>query len=73
VSKAADVRRLFDETEKAFGSLDVLVNNAGVFEFEPLEAAVTEAEFHREFNTNVPGPILMIQEALNHFGPEGGV
>jgi len=71
VSKAADVQRLFTETKKAFGSFDVLVNNAGVFEFEPLEA-VTEAEFHREFNTNVLGPILTIQEALKHFGPNGG-
>src|SRR5262245_36634673 len=51
VAKAADVQRLFKETKKAFGALDVLVNNAGVFKFEPLEA-VTEAEFHREFNTN---------------------
>jgi 3-oxoacyl-[acyl-carrier protein] reductase len=71
VSKAADVRRLFDETKKAFGSLDVLVNNAGVFEFDPLEK-VTESEFHREFNINVLGPILAIQESLKHFGPEGG-
>src|SRR5439155_6543435 len=31
VAKAADMRRLFDETEKAFGTLDVLVNNAGVY------------------------------------------
>jgi 3-oxoacyl-[acyl-carrier protein] reductase len=71
VSKAADVKRLFEETKKAFGSLDVLVNNAGVFQFEPLKS-VTEDEFHREFNTNVLGPILTIQEALKHFGPEGG-
>jgi 3-oxoacyl-[acyl-carrier protein] reductase len=71
VSKAADVLRLFAETKKAYGSFDVLVNNAGVFEFEPLEA-VTEAEFHREFNTNVLGPILTTQEALKHFGPKGG-
>jgi 3-oxoacyl-[acyl-carrier protein] reductase len=71
VSKAADVKRLFEETKKSFGSLDVLVNNAGVFEFGPLEA-VTEAEFHREFNTNVLGPLLTIQEALKHFGPRGG-
>jgi 3-oxoacyl-[acyl-carrier protein] reductase len=47
------------------------VNNAGVFQFEPLEA-VTEAEFHREFNTNVLGPILATQEAVKRFGPEGG-
>ena len=52
VSKAADVQRLFKETKKTFGSLDVLVNNAGVYKFEPLEA-VTEEEFHRQFNTNV--------------------
>jgi 3-oxoacyl-[acyl-carrier protein] reductase len=71
VSKAADVRRLFEETKKAFGSPDILVNNAGVFKFEPVEA-VTEDEFHREFNTNVLGSILTIQEALKHFGPEGG-
>ncbi|MDB4910025.1 MAG: hypothetical protein JWO39_848 [Gemmatimonadetes bacterium] len=71
VSKAADVLRLFDETKKAFGKLDILVNNAGVFQFEPLES-VTEDEFHREFNTNVLGPILLIQESLKHFNGEGG-
>jgi len=71
VAKAADVQRLFEETRKAFGPLDVLVNNAGVFQFEPLEAA-TESEFHRQFNTNVLGLILVTQEAVKHFGPDGG-
>lgn len=71
VSKAADVRRLFAETKRAFGAPDVLVNNAGIFAFEPLEA-VTEDEFHRQFNINVLGPILTTQEALKHFGPDGG-
>lgn len=71
VSKAADVQRLFKETKKAFGALDVLVNNAGVYKFEPIEAA-TETEFHRQFNTNVLGLILATQEAVKHFGPEGG-
>src|SRR5512147_2018513 len=52
MAKAADVRRLFAEARKTFGSLDILVNNAGVFQFGPIEA-VTEEEFHREFNTNV--------------------
>jgi 3-oxoacyl-[acyl-carrier protein] reductase len=71
VSKTTDIHRLFDETKKAFGSLDVLVNNAGVFQFDPLES-VTEDEFHREFNTNVLGLILTTQEAVKFFGPEGG-
>jgi len=71
VSKATDVQRLFEETKKAFGSLDVLVNNAGVYQFIPLES-VTEEEFHREFNTNVLGLILTTQEAVKYFGPGGG-
>jgi 3-oxoacyl-[acyl-carrier protein] reductase len=71
VSKAEDVRRLFEEAKEAFGSLDVLVNNAAVYRFHPLEA-VTEDEFHREFNTNVLSLILTTQEAVKHFGPEGG-
>jgi 3-oxoacyl-[acyl-carrier protein] reductase len=71
VSKSADVLRLFAETKRVFGTLDILVNNAGVFQFEPLEA-VTEDEFHREFNTNVLGPLLLIQESLKHFSAVGG-
>ena len=71
VAEAKDVQRLFEETKKAFGSLDLLVNNAGVFEFSPLEA-VTETEFHREFNINVLGTILATREALKYFGPAGG-
>jgi 3-oxoacyl-[acyl-carrier protein] reductase len=71
VAKKKDIERLFAETKKAFGRLDVLVNNAGVYRFDPLEA-VTEEEFHREFKTNVLGLILTTQEALKHFGSEGG-
>jgi 3-oxoacyl-[acyl-carrier protein] reductase len=71
VARADDVRRLFAATKEAFGALDVLVNNAGVFQFDPLEA-VTEDEFHREFNINVLGTLLATQEALKHFGPAGG-
>ena len=71
VAKAADVKRIFDETKKAFGRLDVLVNNAGVYQFTPLEN-VTEDEFHRQFNTNVLGMILATQEAAKYFGAEGG-
>jgi 3-oxoacyl-[acyl-carrier protein] reductase len=71
VSKAADVRRLFAETRKVFGKLDVLVNNAGVYEFAAL-GEITEEQFHRLFNTNVLGLILATQEAAKLFGPEGG-
>jgi 3-oxoacyl-[acyl-carrier protein] reductase len=71
VGKAADVKRLFEETEESLGSPSVLVNNAGVFQFGPVEA-ISEKEFHREFDANVLGPILTIQEAVKHFPASGG-
>ncbi len=71
VSKPADVRRLFAEATKAFGRLDVLVNNAGAYEFAPLEG-VTPEHFHRQFDLNVLGLLLATQEAVKHFGPSGG-
>ncbi|WP_431260324.1 glucose 1-dehydrogenase [Roseateles chitinivorans] len=70
-SKTADIQRLFEETKRIFGTLDVLVNNAGVYAFGPIEGA-TEQEFHREFNTNVLGVITATQEAAKYFGPNGG-
>src|SRR6187431_2928370 len=71
VAKKKDIERLFAETKKSFGRLDVLVNNAGVYEFAPIEE-VTEEAFHRQFNINVLGLLLATQEALKHFGAEGG-
>jgi 3-oxoacyl-[acyl-carrier protein] reductase len=71
MSKAADITRLFAEGKKAFGRLDVLVNNAGVFKFTSLEDA-DPAEFHRQFDINVLGTILAAREAARHFGTEGG-
>lgn len=71
VAQASDVQRIFAETKKTFGRVDVLVNNAGVYKFAPL-GEVTADDFHRHFNTNVLGLILATKEAANHFGPEGG-
>jgi len=71
VAKSADITRLFAETKKAFGQLDVLVNNAGIYEFAPIEQ-ITEEHFHKQFNLNVLGLLLTTQEALKHFNPAGG-
>lgn len=71
VSQAEDVTRLFVEAKKAFGKVDVLVNNAGVYQFAALEE-ITEEQFHRMFNTNVLGLLLVTKEAARQFGAEGG-
>ncbi|MES1261403.1 MAG: glucose 1-dehydrogenase [Acidobacteriota bacterium] len=71
VSRQSDITRLFEETKKEFGRLDVLVNNAGIYEFAPLEA-VTEESFHKQFNLNVLGLLLTTKAAVAHFGEAGG-
>lgn len=71
VSKQADIVHLFAETKAAYGRLDVLVNNAGIFKFAPL-GEITAEHFHEQFNLNVLGLLLTTQEAAKHFGPEGG-
>ncbi len=71
VSKQTDITRLFAETKKAYGKLNILVNNAGVYDLLPLEG-VTEGHFHKHFNLNVLGLLLATKEAVKLIGPEGG-
>ena len=71
VSKPADIVRLFAETKAAYGRLDTVVNNAGVYEFVPLEA-VTVEHFHRQFDVNVLGLLLATQEGVKLMGSDGG-
>jgi 3-oxoacyl-[acyl-carrier protein] reductase len=71
VAQPEDVERLFTRVLREFGAPDIVVNNAGVFQFDPLET-VTPAEFHRQFDTNVLGALLVTQQAARHFGPAGG-
>jgi 3-oxoacyl-[acyl-carrier protein] reductase len=71
VSKSEDIPRLFAEAKKAFGKVDVLVNNAGIYEFAPLEA-INADHFHKQFNLNVLGLLLATQEAVKNMGREGG-
>lgn len=70
-SKPEEITRVFSEIKQMHGKLDVLVNNAGVFGFVPLEHTTSE-EFHRQFNLNVLGLLLATKEAVALIGPEGG-
>ena len=71
LAKSADVTRLFAETKAAFGRVDVLVNNAGVYEFSPLEG-VTEDHFRKQFDLNVLGVLLASKAAAAAFDRAGG-
>jgi 3-oxoacyl-[acyl-carrier protein] reductase len=71
VSKTADVDRLFAETNKAFGGVNILVNNAGIYQFGNIEE-INEEQFHSQFNTNVLGLLLATQGAVKSFGTNGG-
>jgi 3-oxoacyl-[acyl-carrier protein] reductase len=72
LAKEPDIRRLFAETKKAFGRLDILINNAGIYDFQPLES-VTAEHFHKHFDLNVLGLILASQEAAKHFDGGGSI
>ena len=71
VSKREDINRLIAETKQTYGPIDVLVNNAGIYEFAPLEQ-ITEDHFHKQFNLNVLGLLQATQEAAKNFSPAGG-
>jgi len=71
VVKKADVERLFAESKKTFGRLDILINNAGIYEFAPVEG-ITPENFHKQYDLNVLGLTFASQEASRHFGPDGG-
>ena len=72
VSKSADAQKIIDTAIQTYGQLDVLVNNAGVYENAPLEA-INEGSFHKLVNINVLGMLLVTQAAAKHLGEGGSV
>ena len=72
VSKAAEAQGIIAAAIQHFGKLDVLVNNSGVYEFAPIEQ-ITEEHFHRHFNINVLGLLLVTQAAVKHLGEGGSI
>ncbi|MFT0172598.1 glucose 1-dehydrogenase [Paraburkholderia mimosarum] len=67
VAKAADAQGIVDTAIETYGRLDILVNNSGVYEFAPIEE-FTEAQYRRQFDTNVLGVLLTTQAAVKHLG-----
>ena len=72
VSVAADAMRLFDETERAFGGVDALVNNAGVMSMTPI-ADTDDATFERMFAVNVRGTFFTLRAAAKRVRDGGRI
>jgi 3-oxoacyl-[acyl-carrier protein] reductase len=72
MSQIGDVRRLFRETFEHFGRLDILVNNAALFQPHPI-VEVTEDEFDAAFALNAKGTFFVFQEAALRIGDGGRI
>jgi 3-oxoacyl-[acyl-carrier protein] reductase len=71
LSDPATIAPLIQAVVAELGLIDILVNNAGAYEFCPLDQ-VTPERFHKMFNLNVLGLLLVTKEAVAHFNPKGG-
>ena len=72
VSQPAEIKALFDAAEKAFGTAEILVNNAGFYGMTPL-GSIDAASFHKYFDLNVLGLLLTTQEAVARWNGKPGV
>jgi len=73
VSKGADAERLVDETANHFGSIDVLVNNAGLLGPRVVIEEYPEDEWRRVIDANLTGPFLVSKAAIPHLSAGGSI
>jgi 3-oxoacyl-[acyl-carrier protein] reductase len=72
VSKPAEAQAIIDAAIAAYGRLDILVNNSGVYEFSAL-GDITVDQFHKMFDVNVLGLLLVTQAAAKHLGEDASI
>lgn len=72
VSKAADVKVLFDNAIAHYGRIDVLINNAGVVVYKLIKDT-TDEDFDRQFDINVKGTFNTLREAATRLADNGSV
>ncbi|MBF4110920.1 SDR family NAD(P)-dependent oxidoreductase [Enterobacter cloacae] len=65
VTRQAEVDALINAAISHFGRLDIVVNNAGIYQFASIEES-TEALYRRQFDINVLGPLLVTGAAVPH-------
>src|ERR1700722_14745204 len=70
VANQTDVERLFEETIKKFGSIDVVVHNSGIMSLSPVGKAEVDL-FDKVISTNLRGAFLVLAEAAQHVASGG--
>lgn len=72
VSKAGEVKSMFDTAIEHFGKIDILVNNAGIMLLKPLKDT-TDEEYDRQFDVNVRGTFNTLREAATRLADNGSI
>jgi len=72
VANQADVERLFEETMKKFGSVDVVVHNSGIMPLSPIGKSDVEL-FDKVISTNLRGTFLVLAQAAQHLAAGGRI
>jgi len=72
VANQADVERLFEETVKKFGSVDVVVHNSGIMPLSPISKSDVEL-FDKVISTNLRGAFLVLAHAAQHVASGGRI
>ncbi len=72
VSKAEDVKNLFDQAVAHYGRIDVLVNNAGII-ITKIVKDTTDEDFSRQFEINVKGTFNTLREAATRLADKGSI
>ena len=71
VSDETAMQRMFDQLRDAYGPVDILINNAGIWHFQPI-TDVTIDEYHRHYDTNVLGTVLASRTFAQQTDVTGG-
>ena len=71
VTKPAEINVMVEAVVAEFGGVDILINNAGLYLFTPLEGT-TEAEWDQQLDTALKGPFFCAQAAVPHMKARGG-
>lgn len=72
VTQQADVEAMVGSAIEHFGRLDIVVNNAGIYQFAKIEDT-TEALYRQQFDINVLGTLLVAGAAARHLGQGGSI